>query len=552
MSGSLSGLGSPQLLFYNATYRVLICRECKYAIQKSALESHLLRHKIYRNERAQLLASIAKLVLFEPQDVPLPHPTSPPIDGLPVTNGYRCTIGGCGNLCASEKRMRRHWSENHDGLKQGAFEECVREAMIQTFFRGTRLRYFEVNSSIANDTTPMASLPSTAEEENPHDDERYNEQDYDGEVDGRGTAAPPCISTASTAASKSSLGDLNLETLTYFHHFITATSFTLPVSKHIRSTTHYWPTDVVSLALRRRWLMHGLLALSACHMAIFAGDPAMELVHCERVAAFGGEFCSGWQEVEHNEGISDGAAESAGQQIMCLLQMANWAAYNALPIQHSNVPQPACTSYLQLFIAVVQNFNASEPALRPANTAQVNKSFAQSNEISITPNRSEPRSPGTAITDQTSLSALVHRLHSMPSLLTDAFGRPKIEDVEDVLHTISAIGSLIECFQVSFRPEDDEEPSNAADQARPADSRAAWRAMTNWLANTTKHFHKMIPRGVPSALVMLAHWALLVDRAERCGCWFLSGVADRIIRDVKEHFSGESDVVKRVVEGLLS
>ena len=105
--------GSRDLLEYDARYGVLICRECQYAIQKSALQSHLLRHKIYRGERQNLLSSIARLDIFEPQNVPLPNPSSPPIDTLPIISGYRCTAAGCENLCASFKRMRRHWSEIH-------------------------------------------------------------------------------------------------------------------------------------------------------------------------------------------------------------------------------------------------------------------------------------------------------------------------------------------------------------------------------------------------------------------------------------------------------
>lgn len=54
-------LGPKELLEYDATYGVIICREYQYAIQQSALQSHLLQHKIFRSERTTLLASIAQL-----------------------------------------------------------------------------------------------------------------------------------------------------------------------------------------------------------------------------------------------------------------------------------------------------------------------------------------------------------------------------------------------------------------------------------------------------------------------------------------------------------
>jgi hypothetical protein len=101
------------LLLYLREYGVLICRECQYAIQKSALRSHLLRHKIYRDERERLLSSVARLQLYEPDEVPLPGPGSPTISGLPLVSGFCCTAAKCGHLCASEKRMKRHWSDDH-------------------------------------------------------------------------------------------------------------------------------------------------------------------------------------------------------------------------------------------------------------------------------------------------------------------------------------------------------------------------------------------------------------------------------------------------------
>lgn len=143
----MSRLDSRDLLRYEPKYKVLICRECQYAIQKSAVQSHLLRHKIYRGERQSLLSLVTEFDLSKPEDVPLPDPTSSPVDILPVISGYRCTRPGCGHLCASSKRMRHHWSEIH-ALKTPAVD-CVlgQPVKLQTFFRGTKVRYFEVASS---------------------------------------------------------------------------------------------------------------------------------------------------------------------------------------------------------------------------------------------------------------------------------------------------------------------------------------------------------------------------------------------------------------------
>ena len=67
-----ASIGAGELLCYNAQHKLLICLECKYAIQKHAVDSHLLRHKIYREERQQLLSAISELELPEPDDVRFP------------------------------------------------------------------------------------------------------------------------------------------------------------------------------------------------------------------------------------------------------------------------------------------------------------------------------------------------------------------------------------------------------------------------------------------------------------------------------------------------
>ena len=144
------------LLKYDAKHSVLICQKCKYAIQKSALESHLLRHKIYRGERRRLLSSIARLEIFEPDEVQLPPVGSSPVDTLPIISGYRCTATNCENLCASSKRMKLHWSEKH-GLSDPP-ETSARSVNLQTFFRGTKLRYFEVASPRTTARRPSVAI----------------------------------------------------------------------------------------------------------------------------------------------------------------------------------------------------------------------------------------------------------------------------------------------------------------------------------------------------------------------------------------------------------
>ena len=81
---------------------------------------------------------------LEADDVEIPSAASPPVHRLAIISGFSCTAAACGHLCASSKRLRRHWSESH-GVKDPPFA-CGRSVNLQTFFRGTKLRYFEVAS----------------------------------------------------------------------------------------------------------------------------------------------------------------------------------------------------------------------------------------------------------------------------------------------------------------------------------------------------------------------------------------------------------------------
>lgn len=102
------------LIAYLEEYGVAICKKCQFAIQPSALPSHLLRHQIYRQERRELLQRLSKLKLPEPDNVPPPGSNSDPLPHLTVHQGFKCERLGCEHACVSSKRMSQHWSEQHD------------------------------------------------------------------------------------------------------------------------------------------------------------------------------------------------------------------------------------------------------------------------------------------------------------------------------------------------------------------------------------------------------------------------------------------------------
>ncbi|KAK5659553.1 hypothetical protein OQA88_755 [Cercophora sp. LCS_1] len=431
-------------LEFNYQYRVLICLKCKYAIQKNALESHLLRHKVYRGDRRRLLASLSKHPVLDPDDVQLPAPGSPPIDGIPVIQGYRCTATGCKNLCASIKRMRRHWSESH-GVSDPP-TSCSRSVNLQTLFRGAKLKYFEVSSAENSDGPAMETLSSPQ-------------------------------SPASAAPTTLPGRAMDLETLKYFYHFITATLLTLPGSDS--GTGAYWQTQAIAKALEQGWLMSGLLGVASSHMAALSDDSSKQ-GHVNQASHHFAHFDVGWEDAQLDPESATTDITKVGRQIGSLRDCCSWLlGFSTTPLT------------LREFVNALSSLAFSD---RP-----------DSNEAD------NPESP-TEIDASRIPRELWPRLQNLPYQMSLVVGKPK--STLDFLSTLSAVDSLALSFYQSYS-------SDTAD--------AAWSGMSSWLGKVPEHFRQLTWGQNTAALVVFWHWTLLVDRAE-CHYWFLKGSGPRARR----------------------
>ncbi|OAQ60219.1 fungal specific transcription factor domain-containing protein [Pochonia chlamydosporia 170] len=542
-------LGPRNLLEYNPTYRVLICRECQYAIQKTAVQSHLLRHKIYRDDRTRLLRSIAQLDLFEPHRVPLPEPSSPPIDGLPVISGFRCDMAGCGNLCASLKRMRRHLSEVH-GLSKASDASFASPAKIQTFFRGTKLRYFEVKPTAAATSTTSADLADVTTI-----DAVIAQDDADGRLDEqRGTqlevpardvsmpsSAPVPVSQLTRSEGPS---NLDMEVLTYFYHFTSQTSLTLPSPKSSQPTSHYWATDVTQSALQRQWLMHGLLGMSACHLATLEKDPIQRKSHYERATRFSTQFSSEWDEVRRTDSVvmrsgPEEVAWNAARHVKCYLRCALSCVNGKMVTMDEIRTDSHSTLLVSSFVATLRDSFDLDMAHSlgwhdgDVHPAQTNGQLDKISETERTFDDKNTSPSSYANTDKQAQTVAL--LKSLPYRMADVFGKP--DDARDVLATLSAVSVLVECCEMSFASDD---------------STDAWLGMAVWVAKLPSHFVDMTSHGSPTALVVLAHWAASVAyRAEEYGCWFLSGLARRVVEEIEQQLATIGSAVQRLVADLV-
>ena len=143
-------------------YRVLLCATCSHCVLLGALDRHLKDiHGVPRADRKVYIDEAQALDLAELDEVQYPEATQPPIRGLPVLDGYACTVEGCSHTCSTFKRMQAHWRADHPELyrAKGA-KGYSRRVKLQTFFRGNCLRYFIVAEGLSDSSSDSAlSLP---------------------------------------------------------------------------------------------------------------------------------------------------------------------------------------------------------------------------------------------------------------------------------------------------------------------------------------------------------------------------------------------------------
>ncbi|CEL10123.1 hypothetical protein ASPCAL13248 [Aspergillus calidoustus] len=484
-------LGPNGLLWYDAKYSILICRECQYAIQKNAIQSHLLRHKIYRDERRNLLAAIAELDIVEPNDISVPPPGLSPIESLPIASGYRCLVAGCGHLCASSKRMKSHQSESHGQAYLSDFDLLAQEVKLQTFFRGNKLRYFEVTPQ------PTRAGPTVTSNQREKGTQSKQGNSPDLAVDGKEQVGQPRGSQALTP---------DLEMLRYFHHFTTEAILTLPSNHDFAGSESYWTGIIVPLALQHQYLMSGLIAISAAHMATLQQPFSSSHGHRRRSAEFAVQFFDTWKRSSKDASMSTDVVK-AGTQIACILNCACWVS-RELALDGS---EPK-SSELESILATMREYGFGSTSSQTSSQGRT-RGLGDSSP-------SRPRNSGMPSPNAERLI----QLYDLPLSLADALGKP--ENVHDVLVTLEAISTLIECYGKGC-------PSNTLD--------VTWQSMTAWPARIPEHFHKLVTGNRTPALIVLAHWAaFLVKPVEEHG-WFLDGAAEKMLRLIREQLVQNHD-----------
>ena len=169
----------------------------------------------------------------------MPPTNSLPIKHLPVEGGGACTHRKCNHLCVTVKRMKRHWGTAH-GIT-GVEDVNWSPVKLRTFFRGKELLYFIVDAAGKDDSSS------------------YNYLCYEPPSVTKYPATRTCQTTKLLSVSNSE----HVDKVLFDHH----TNVTFKTLVQRDEDPELWRTNVIQIAQSHPFVMHGLLAISALHLA---------------------------------------------------------------------------------------------------------------------------------------------------------------------------------------------------------------------------------------------------------------------------------------------
>ncbi|KAK0224818.1 hypothetical protein EDD85DRAFT_857310 [Armillaria nabsnona] len=269
----------------------------------------------------------------------------------------------------------------------------------------------------------------------------------------------------STVSNWTSPGSFDVLTLELIHHFATTTSHTLSFDPFAASA---WKTVVPKLAFapENRFLLYAILAVSALH--VYYTDPT-----ADRYAAAASTYH--WQAKKELHRARVDGREDAGAVFSTLALLAKYQFATSSIVSLSASDWNITIHNITCEVARVC------PQLREGVLRPVLDVMAPT--IVSTP-QEEPFS--------SSLSTLLSITHSLPD----------IEELHDVSVYI-AYKESIRILEMSWRA--------------PYQS---WSASGLWWAMAPNRFFRLLAEGKPRALIILAHYCVMMKRVAQDGPWW--------------------------------
>ncbi|PMD12379.1 hypothetical protein NA56DRAFT_652540 [Hyaloscypha hepaticicola] len=477
-----AALSPSDLLHYIPAHRVLICKECRYAIQPSAISRHLKDlHKIYRSDRSELLEYTKKLDLADPADVVLPLPNEAPVPLLPTESGLVCARDGCNHLCITVKRMKSHWATAHRDVVGSASSQW-RIVTLQTFFRGNQLRYFIVSPQHPHEPQQEPSPASQSEPES-----RMSE-----------TTAPSewSESCSPVAEIPNFPADWIPDDVALFKHFMTSTFYYLGYGP---KTRQLWKTTVPEMAFQHDFLKHGILACSALHLAhlnpserrqyqlIAACHQARGLPRFrEAIAAPTEDNCHAIMAFSHLLIVHCFAAEDADAELLLV----------------SDNPECGIPDWLKVIRGSCAVFREVWGHMSSGPFKPLIEESAVEEALPIIPDNPEHSA----------------RLKELLTLPVRGENPPVVEILD---HQITAYSSALILLSRAFV---------MAQAAKDHGNFTMWTAVQIWPARLPIEYLDLLRAREPAALVLLAHYCVLLGPLEES--WFMSSFRKRLLERI--------------------
>ena len=487
---------SDELLQHIPEYGIVVCRGCSFAVQPKALASHLLRHQIYRNERRNLLNQLSRLGLLDPDDVPVPGPTTAPLPYLPLHHGYNCLAPGCSHSCVSQKRMFQHWSEAHD--EHDSKNVRARPAALQTFFRGNKIRYFEVDGSHLTPTPKSGPSIHSGDDRSP--------------VGFQQLVSPPSSTGDESERESDTAPTLDMQALRYFRHYTVSPN--LIPTRGQKESESFWAETIYEEAFKHQFLMYGILGIAATHLAAEAADKETCLAHREAAIQYQSAGMTIFRAVMKHPDTTNSAALIAyaryiGLQRLMLQQLEKKYSFSASCLRSLNNLSYVTEMFfmlrggaelllgLQHLLPHGSDFILSEEdvdSLRPSdNIVVIKKDVEKSMHVP---------------------TALFNRLDTLPQRLCDLI---VLQDPTESQAITEAGLALL---------------ASASRSYSPGGVGSLWNGLETFTQSVPDYYIRMLEAYRPAALVVFAHWCPLLLRLEP-HYYCLRGQSTRMLKIIR-------------------
>ncbi|KAH8660799.1 hypothetical protein BGZ60DRAFT_456111 [Tricladium varicosporioides] len=465
-----------QLLHYLPTYKVVICSACQYAIQPAAIARHLKEiHNIQRSNRKPYMHYISSFELDEAEKVRCLEPIEFPVPELPVQDGLRCEHPQCRHLCVSTKRMKSHWSVEHERLGQAIFD--WQPVPLQTFFRGNLLRYF---------TDPRYNKPQEIL--------RPVTSINDTITESKKASSPEPDSANLHIDETPFLSRLPRPENELLQYFISHTSLTIGSDV---STTALWQTQIPKLAHQHPFLMHGLLACASLNLA--HANPSSSKQHIIHAMCHQNQAMPLFRHAINNQNESNCHAILAFAHLLVVNSFAFEKQDDQLFLTSNDVNTeedilPSWLHFIRAGCSMLCDYWDS------VENGPV-KALAEHWDVPVDIPKYDTPTP-----------LLAHFLSIIPPPTSPTIKPWSTHEI----HTYTQTAHLLDRAFASLRT--------------LRENFTMWDILRIWPVEVSREFLQMVSAKHPGALVLLAHYCVMLVKMERL--WWFEGRSSRLLGNV--------------------